>query len=247
MFHGDQLVAVTDWELAHWGDVHDDLAWVLVRDTLERFPDVDAQVRTTSLRERLHHRPGVCATSSCSPSTGRPSERWPGCARGTGGEIAWQLIFNTLHMATRGALAAGGSEHRHVRHRARRRRRTLVGLRHRARRPARRRAPRRRRRLRRDAPRGGAAAGSTCGRPIAWPPGSPPRRGGCSSVTRSTTSRPGAPLCAGRSSRARSALRRCCRTACARPRGGDHASGDGLARRPPLHAGGPGPRRGAAR
>ena len=43
MFDDDRLVAVTDWELAHWGDVHDDLAWVLVRDTLERFPDLEVR------------------------------------------------------------------------------------------------------------------------------------------------------------------------------------------------------------
>jgi prepilin-type processing-associated H-X9-DG protein len=31
------VVAITDWEMAHWGDLHDDLAWICVRDLQERF------------------------------------------------------------------------------------------------------------------------------------------------------------------------------------------------------------------
>src|SRR5207344_2728134 len=44
MFDAGHLTAITDWELAHWGDLHDDLAWLLVRDTLERFPELDARM-----------------------------------------------------------------------------------------------------------------------------------------------------------------------------------------------------------
>ena len=57
MFEGDELVAVTDWELAHWGDLHDDLAWVLVRDALERFPDLEARFSDYEARQRVHDRP----------------------------------------------------------------------------------------------------------------------------------------------------------------------------------------------
>ena len=84
MFDGDHLVAVTDWELAHWGDLHDDLAWVLVRDTLERFPDLENALRRLRAGERrsASTRRG-CATSACSRSAAPRSARSPGCARAT--------------------------------------------------------------------------------------------------------------------------------------------------------------------
>ena len=50
MYSGGDLVAITDWELAHWGDLHDDLAWILVRDTLERFPDLGQRLRDYETR-----------------------------------------------------------------------------------------------------------------------------------------------------------------------------------------------------
>jgi aminoglycoside phosphotransferase (APT) family kinase protein len=37
MFSGDQVVAVVDWENAHFGDFHDDLGWMYARDLQERF------------------------------------------------------------------------------------------------------------------------------------------------------------------------------------------------------------------
>jgi aminoglycoside phosphotransferase (APT) family kinase protein len=98
MYARGELVAITDWELAHWGDLHDDLAWILVRDTLERFPDLAARLRdyeaTSGFRidaDRLGYfrvlaqlRATVGTLAGLRSHDGR-------------GEIAWQLIYNTLH------------------------------------------------------------------------------------------------------------------------------------------------------
>ena len=99
MFDGDVLIAVTDWELAHWGDVHDDLAWLLVRDNQERFPN---------LADRLHDyepasgRPIDADAAALLPRARTVPLRTIGTLAGLRlrdprGEIAWQLIYNTLH------------------------------------------------------------------------------------------------------------------------------------------------------
>lgn len=108
MFDGDRLVAVTDWELAHWGDFHDDLAWVLVRDTLERVPNLKARfaeyerLSNFSIDEaRLNY---FRVLAQCRATIGTLAGLRTRDARG---EIAWQLIFNTLHTRLLGeALAA---------------------------------------------------------------------------------------------------------------------------------------------
>jgi aminoglycoside phosphotransferase (APT) family kinase protein len=98
MFDDGRLVAVTDWELAHWGDLHDDLAWVLVRDTLERFPDLEARftdyeqasgftidgLRLRYFRVLAQYRATIGTLAGLR-------------SRDSRGEIAWQLIYNTLH------------------------------------------------------------------------------------------------------------------------------------------------------
>ena len=98
MFDGNQLVAVTDWELAHWGDAHDDLAWVLVRDVLERLPDVESRFAEYELAmgapidaARLRY---FRVLAQCRSTIGTLAGLRSRDARG---EIAWQLIFNTLH------------------------------------------------------------------------------------------------------------------------------------------------------
>ena len=157
MFDGDRLVAVTDWELAHWGDVHDDLAWVLVRDTLERFPDLETRFAdyerasgVTIDAARLRY---FRVLAQCRATIGTLAGLRSRDARG---EIAWQLIYNTLHtrlLAEALAEAEGVAlEPPLVTESGRRR--AFVGVRRRARRPARRRAPGARRRLRRDAHQG---------------------------------------------------------------------------------------------
>jgi aminoglycoside phosphotransferase (APT) family kinase protein len=55
-----QLVAVTDWEMAHWGDLHDDLAWIYVRDLQERFTHMPIACATTR-SERTASRSGSAA------------------------------------------------------------------------------------------------------------------------------------------------------------------------------------------
>jgi len=98
MFDGDRLVAVTDWELAHWGDVHDDLAWVLVRDTLERFPDLEARLSDYERASGFTIDPARLryfrVLAQCRSTIGTLAGLRSRDARG---EIAWQLIFNTLH------------------------------------------------------------------------------------------------------------------------------------------------------
>jgi aminoglycoside phosphotransferase (APT) family kinase protein len=98
MFDDDRLVAVTDWELAHWGDVHDDLAWVLVRDTLERFPDLEARFADYERVSGFTIEPARLryfrVLAQCRSTIGTLAGLRSRDARG---EIAWQLIYNTLH------------------------------------------------------------------------------------------------------------------------------------------------------
>jgi aminoglycoside phosphotransferase (APT) family kinase protein len=98
MYAAGALVAITDWELAHWGDLHDDLAWILVRDTLERFPDLGARLgdyerasgfdidltRLGYFRVLAQLRATIGTLAGLRSHDGRS-------------EIAWQLIYNTLH------------------------------------------------------------------------------------------------------------------------------------------------------
>ena len=45
MYRDSEIVAVTDWEMAHLGDLHDDLGWIYVRDLQERFPHMPDRLR----------------------------------------------------------------------------------------------------------------------------------------------------------------------------------------------------------
>ncbi len=98
MFDDGHLVAVTDWELAHWGDLHDDLAWVLVRDTLERFPDLEARLADYEHASGFTIDPARLryfrVLAQCRATIGTLAGLRSRDARG---EIAWQLIYNTLH------------------------------------------------------------------------------------------------------------------------------------------------------
>jgi aminoglycoside phosphotransferase (APT) family kinase protein len=99
MYRGRELVAITDWELAHWGDLHDDLGWIWVRDAQERFTDLLERVRDYERalgrgidRERLRYF-RVLAQTRCAIGT-----RNGLLARDSRGEMANHLIYNTLHM-----------------------------------------------------------------------------------------------------------------------------------------------------
>jgi aminoglycoside phosphotransferase (APT) family kinase protein len=107
MYDGADLVAITDWELAHWGDVHDDLAWILVRDTLERFPDLADRLRdyerVSGRRidgDRLRYF-RVLAQLRATIGTLAGLR-----GRDARAEIAWQLIYNTLHTRLLGEALA---------------------------------------------------------------------------------------------------------------------------------------------
>jgi aminoglycoside phosphotransferase (APT) family kinase protein len=108
MYAHGELVAITDWELAHWGDLHDDLAWILVRDTLERFPDLAARLRDYETASGFRIDPGRLGyfrvLAQLRATIGTLAGLRSHDARG---EIAWQLIYNTLHTRVLGeSLAA---------------------------------------------------------------------------------------------------------------------------------------------
>ena len=98
MFRGDEVAAVTDWELAHFGDLHDDLGWICVRDTQEPFPDLAERLREY---ERVSGRAidatrlryfRVLAQTRCAVGTRRGL-----LSRDHRAEMAAHLIYNTLH------------------------------------------------------------------------------------------------------------------------------------------------------
>ena len=98
MYRDDEVAAITDWELAHWGDLHDDLGWICVRDTQERFTDLAARFRDYEQfsarridRERLRYF-RVLAQTRCAIGTRRGL-----LSRDHRAEMAAHLIFNTLH------------------------------------------------------------------------------------------------------------------------------------------------------
>jgi aminoglycoside phosphotransferase (APT) family kinase protein len=111
MMEGGRLSAVTDWELAHFGDPLDDLAWVYVHDLQERMPGLAerlADYARFSGRGVDPHRLRyflVLAQMRCAIGT-----RNGLLARDSRGEIAGLLIYSTLHnraLADALALAMG--------------------------------------------------------------------------------------------------------------------------------------------
>jgi aminoglycoside phosphotransferase (APT) family kinase protein len=108
MYRGDRVAAITDWELAHWGDLHDDLGWICVRDAQERFTHLPDRLRDY---ERLGGRridPArlryfrVLAQARCAIGTRRGL-----LARDHRAEMAAHLIFNSLHMRLLAEALAG--------------------------------------------------------------------------------------------------------------------------------------------
>jgi aminoglycoside phosphotransferase (APT) family kinase protein len=98
MYRNGAIVAITDWEMAHLGDLHDDLGWIYVRDLQERFthlPDRLREYEAASGRtidaDRLRYF-RVLAQTRCAIGT-----RNGLLVRDRRGEIANQLIYNTMH------------------------------------------------------------------------------------------------------------------------------------------------------
>jgi aminoglycoside phosphotransferase (APT) family kinase protein len=98
LFDGDQVVAVMDWEMAHYGDLHDDIGWVYVRDLQERFPSLPDRVRDYEAAAGRRLDPArlryflVLAQMRCAIGT-----RNGLLAHDSRGEIANHLIYSTLH------------------------------------------------------------------------------------------------------------------------------------------------------
>jgi hypothetical protein len=99
MYRDGRLVAITDWELAHWGDLHDDLGWICVRDAQERFTNLSDRLRDYERAGGRKIDPArlryfrVLAQARCAIGT------WRGLlARDHRAEMASHLIFNSLHM-----------------------------------------------------------------------------------------------------------------------------------------------------
>jgi aminoglycoside phosphotransferase (APT) family kinase protein len=99
MFRDGELVAVTDWEMAHFGDLHDDLGWIYVRDLQERFTHLPDRLREYEElsgfridRDRLRYF-RVLAQLRCAVGTLNGVR-----ARDRRGEIANHLIYHALHM-----------------------------------------------------------------------------------------------------------------------------------------------------
>jgi len=107
MYAGGDVVAVMDWEMAHWGDLHDDFGWLCVRDVQERFtalPDRIADYESFGGRhvdlDRLRYF-RVLAQLRCAVGTRRGL-----LARDSRGEIANHLIYSTLHLRLLGDALA---------------------------------------------------------------------------------------------------------------------------------------------
>jgi hypothetical protein len=98
MYRDGRIVAITDWEMAHFGDLHDDLGWVYVRDLQERFTFLPDRLRDyerfsgfTVDRDRLRYF-RVLAQLRCAVGTLNGLR-----ARDQRAEIASHLIYNALH------------------------------------------------------------------------------------------------------------------------------------------------------
>lgn len=99
LYAGGRVVAVMDWEMAHWGDLHDDFGWLCVRDVQERFTHLPDRFRDYEAAggrpldlERLRYF-RVLAQTRCAVGTRRGL-----LARDSRGEIANHLIYSTLHL-----------------------------------------------------------------------------------------------------------------------------------------------------
>jgi aminoglycoside phosphotransferase (APT) family kinase protein len=99
MYQDDHVAVVLDWENAHFGDFHDDLAWIYVRDLQERFtylPDRLADYERHSGRRIDLHRLRyfiVLAQMRCAVGTLNAL-----AVQDARGEMANHLIYSALHL-----------------------------------------------------------------------------------------------------------------------------------------------------
>jgi aminoglycoside phosphotransferase len=111
MYHDDHVAVVLDWENAHFGDFHDDLAWIYVRDLQERFtylPDRLADYERHSGNrvdlQRLRYFI-VLAQMRCAIGTLNAV-----AVQDARGEMANHLIYSALHLRMLAEALAGANE-----------------------------------------------------------------------------------------------------------------------------------------
>lgn len=98
MYDQHGVVAVTDWEMAHYGDFHDDLAWIYVRDVQEHFTNLTDRLQDYERFSGRRVDPArlryflVLAQTRCAIGT-----RNGLLARDNRNEMANHLIYSTLH------------------------------------------------------------------------------------------------------------------------------------------------------
>ncbi|MGA2307144.1 MAG: phosphotransferase family protein [Acidimicrobiales bacterium] len=111
MYKDDHVAVVLDWENAHFGDFHDDLAWIYVRDLQERFtylPDRLADYERQSGNRvdvrRLRYFI-VLAQMRCAVGTLNAL-----AVQDARGEMANHLIYSALHLRMLAEALAGANE-----------------------------------------------------------------------------------------------------------------------------------------
>ena len=110
MYQDDHVAVVLDWENAHFGDFHDDLAWIYVRDLQERFtylPDRLADYERCSGNrvdlQRLRYFI-VLAQMRCAVGTLNAL-----AVQDARGEMANHLIYSALHLRMLAEALAGAN------------------------------------------------------------------------------------------------------------------------------------------
>jgi aminoglycoside phosphotransferase (APT) family kinase protein len=113
MYRDNHVAVVLDWENAHFGDFHDDLAWIYVRDLQERFTYLPHRLAEYELHsgnrinlERLRYFI-VLAQMRCAIGTQNAL-----AVHDARGEMGNHLIYSTLHlrMLAEALAAANGIE-----------------------------------------------------------------------------------------------------------------------------------------
>jgi hypothetical protein len=111
MYRDDRVAVVLDWENAHFGDFHDDLAWIYVRDLQERFTHLPARLadyerasgNTVDLRRLRYFI--VLAQMRCAIGTLNAL-----AVQDARGEMANHLIYSGLHLRMLAEALAGAAE-----------------------------------------------------------------------------------------------------------------------------------------
>jgi aminoglycoside phosphotransferase (APT) family kinase protein len=111
MYNDDHVAVVLDWENAHFGDFHDDLAWIYVRDLQERFTylpdrlaDYERESGNTVDVRRLRYFI-VLAQMRCAVGTLNAL-----AVQDARGEMANHLIYSALHLRMLAEALAGANE-----------------------------------------------------------------------------------------------------------------------------------------